>query len=148
MPVMSILSSVEQDAYTQPPVFSHVERKQFCDFPLSLLAIADTLRSPTNRVGFLLSCAYFRATKRFFPVHSFHQHDVEFIAQRWGLRPQQIDLRRYDKQPRIRHQQRIRSFYGFTLFDANAQSVLATELRPLLQAYLSPNRFSIASSTS
>ncbi len=140
MPVMSILTSVEQDAYTQPPAFSHVERKRFCDFPASLLAIADTLRSPTNRVGFLLSCAYFRATKRFFPVQSFHQHDIEFIAQRWGLSSQQIDLRRYGKYARIGHQQRIRTFYGFTLFDANAQVVLATELRPLIQAYLSPKQ--------
>ncbi len=101
MPVMSILTSLEQEVYTQPPVFSHVERKRFCDFPTSLLTIAGTLRSPTNRVGFLLSCAYFRATKRFFPVQSFHPYDIEFIAQRWGLSPQQIDLQRYNKQTRI-----------------------------------------------
>ncbi len=140
MPVMSILTSLEQDAYTQPPVFSHVERKRFCDFPLSRLAIADTLRSPINQVGFLLSCAYFRATKRFFPVQCFQQHDIESIAQLWGLSPQQIDLRRYGKYARIRHQQRIRTFYGFTLFDADAQHMMATKLRPLIQAYLSPKQ--------
>ena len=140
MPVMSILTPLEQDAYTHPPVFSHIERKRFCDFPTSLLAIADTLRSPTHRVGFLPSCAYFRATKRFFPVQSFQQHDIEFIAQRWGLGSQSIDLRQYGKYTRIRHQQRIRSFYGFALFDAEAQNNMGAELRALVHAYLAPKQ--------
>jgi len=29
MPVTSILPHLEQDAYTHPPLFSHVERKGF-----------------------------------------------------------------------------------------------------------------------
>jgi TnpA family transposase len=91
-------------------------------------------------VGFLLNCAYFRATKRFFPVQSFHQHDIEFIAQRWGLSAQHIDLRQYSKYTRIRHQQRIRAFYGFTLFDTAAQKKIGAELRSLVQAYLSPKQ--------
>ena len=140
MPSLSILTPLEQEAYTHPPRFSHVERKRFCDFPASLLTVAHTLRSSTNRVGFLLSCAYFRATKRFFPVQFFHQHDIEFITQRWGLSAQSVDLRRYSKYTRIRHQQRIRAFYGFTLFDTDAQKVLKAELRPLVHAYLSPKQ--------
>ncbi|HBP89201.1 MAG TPA: hypothetical protein DD706_16055 [Nitrospiraceae bacterium] len=73
-----------------PHAFPTLEGKQFCTFLMSLLAIADALRSPTNRVRFFLSCAYFRATKRFFAVQSFHQHDIEYIAQRWGLSAQHI----------------------------------------------------------
>ncbi|WP_447970315.1 DUF4158 domain-containing protein [Nitrospira sp. M1] len=92
-----------------------------------MLVVAHTLRSSTNRVGFLLSCAYFRCdeTLLLHPALSSARHRVYCPAL--GLSAQSVDLRRESKYTRIRHQQRIRAFYGFTLFDADAQKVLKAE---------------------
>ena len=138
MPRMHILTPLEQETFERPPQFTYVERKHFCDFPIGLHAIANTLRSPTNRIGFLVSCAYFRATKRFFPIHQFHMKDIEYVAKHGGLAEEGVDVTRYDKESRIRHQERIRAFYGFTLFDTDARTKLLVELRSMVQARLSP----------
>ena len=67
MPRMHILTASEQKAFDAPPVFSYAERDTFFQVSERLDAILATLRSPTNRVGLVLTVGYFRATKRFFP---------------------------------------------------------------------------------
>ena len=66
MPRMRILSSSEQEAFDKPPQFDHRKRKQFLDLPKVLEDRAATLRTPSNQIGFLVMCGYFRATKRFY----------------------------------------------------------------------------------
>jgi hypothetical protein len=68
---MKILNTVEQEAFESPPVFNSVQRKQYFDFPRPIQQAAASLRTPTNQLCFLLSCGYFKATKRFFPVRTF-----------------------------------------------------------------------------
>lgn len=84
MPRMKILNSVEQEAFESPPVFNCFQRKQHFDFPQTIQQAAASLRTPANRLCFLLSCGYFKATKRFFPVQTFRSRDVEYVADRAG----------------------------------------------------------------
>jgi hypothetical protein len=85
MPRMNILNKSEQEMFDSPPVFNSSERKQFFDFPSSLLEMALRLQKPASRIGFLLACGYFRAAKRFFKPQDFHQHDIEYVARWIGL---------------------------------------------------------------
>src|ERR1700687_5536808 len=71
MPRMKVLNSIEQEAFEFPPVFNSAERKRHFDFPVAILQIAAELRTPANQLCFLLSCGYFRATHRFYPVQIF-----------------------------------------------------------------------------
>jgi hypothetical protein len=71
MPRMKILNSVEREVFDFPPIFNGVERKRCFDFPTPLQDIATSLRTASNQLVFLLSCGYFKATKRFYPVPSF-----------------------------------------------------------------------------
>jgi len=73
---MQILTTKEQENFNKPPLFDHIQRKQFFDFPRKLLDIACSLRNPTNQIGFLLLSGYFRATKRFFLPQDFHERDI------------------------------------------------------------------------
>ena len=43
MPRMKILSTSEQEVFETPPVFNSVQRKQFFDFPASLLEIISNI---------------------------------------------------------------------------------------------------------
>ncbi len=73
MPRMNILNRTEQEMFDTPPVFNRAERKQFFDFPSSLLETALRLQKPESRMGFLLSCGYFKAGKRFYRPQDYHQ---------------------------------------------------------------------------
>jgi hypothetical protein len=44
--------------------------------------MATSLRTATNRLVFLLSCGYFKATKQFYPVPTFHQRDLAYVSDR------------------------------------------------------------------
>jgi len=79
---MKILNSNEQEMFDKPPVFNSTERKQFFDFPQILIDKAETLRKPSTRIGFLLACGYFKASKRFFKPQDYHQRDIEYVARR------------------------------------------------------------------
>ena len=71
MPRMKVLNSVEQEAFEFPPIFNSAERKRCFDFPLAIRDIAAGLRTATNQLFFLLSCGYFRSSRRFYaPVRS------------------------------------------------------------------------------
>ncbi len=84
MPRMRILSSSEQEAFDKPPQFDHHKRKQFLDLPKVLEDRAATLRTPSNQIGFLVMCGYFRATRRFYLPQEFHERDIGAAARTLG----------------------------------------------------------------
>ena len=86
MPRMNILNAVEQEAFESAPVFNSFQRKQYFDFPQAIQQATANLRTPANQLCFLLSCGYFKASKRFFPARTFHPRDVEYVVGRTGLR--------------------------------------------------------------
>jgi Tn3 transposase DDE domain/Domain of unknown function (DUF4158) len=118
MPRMKILNSVEREVFDWPPIFNSVERKRCFDFPTPLQDIATSLRTAGNQLVFLLSCGYFKATKRFYPVPTFHLRDLTYVADRIAVALEGIDLTDYPKQTMARHQATILNFYGFRALSA------------------------------
>jgi hypothetical protein len=39
------------------------------------------MRTPANQLCFLVSCGYFNATQRFYPVHTFLPRDIGHVAE-------------------------------------------------------------------
>ena len=136
MPRMKILNTVEQEAFESPPVFNSVQRKQYFDFPAPIQQAAASLRTPTNQLCFLLSCGYFKASKRFFLVRTFRPRDVEYVADRAGLRLGEIELHHYDKQTLRRHRALILNFYGFRAFRPYGRPLLVEEIARLVRSQL------------
>ncbi len=98
MPRMKILSTIEQETFDTPPLFNSAQRKQYFDASLQIQQIANGLRTPINRLYFLLSRDYFKATKRFFPARTFHSRDIEYVASRDGLAFVELALSQAEKQ--------------------------------------------------
>ena len=138
MPRMQILNTLERTTFETPPVFGNVQRKQHFDFPLGIQRTAAALRTPVNQVAFLLASGYFTASKRFFPVRTFHPRDVAYVAEHAGLAPHLIDLTQYDQQSEARHRTMILDFYGVRPFDAASRAVVGEEIARLVQAQLKP----------
>ena len=80
MPRMRILSPSEQEAFDRPPLFDHRERKKFFEFPKALLEAAQSMHSPDHRAGFLVSCGYFKATRRFYALTDDQQTEDVLLA--------------------------------------------------------------------
>ena len=138
MPRMKILNRVEREVFDWPPIFNSVERKRCFDFPTPLQDIATSLRTTSNRLVFLLSCGYFKATKRFYPVPTFHRRDLAYVADRIAVTLEGIDLTYYPKQTMARHQAAILNFYGFRPFKPHGRAVLSAEIARLVQSHLKP----------
>jgi TnpA family transposase len=136
MPRMRILTVNEQEAFNKPPPFDHRDRKKFFDFPKSLLAVAATMRNPDHQISFLVSCGYFRATRRFYAPADFVDRDIAYVASQLDHSvPSNV---RYPDRTRQRHQQVILDFHGFTPFDLSASTTLATEIATMARMHLKP----------
>ncbi|MDB9706969.1 Tn3 family transposase [Planktotalea frisia] len=133
---MRILTVNEQEAFNKPPPFDHRDRKKFFDFPKSLLAVAATMRNPDHQISFLVSCGYFRATRRFYAPADFVDRDIAYVASQLDHSvPSNV---RYPDRTRQRHQQVILDFHGFTPFDLSASTTLATEIATMARMHLKP----------
>nr|MCH9697693.1 Tn3 family transposase [Gammaproteobacteria bacterium] len=138
MPRMRILNSVESEQFDAPPDFNAAQRKYYFDFPVALQQIASTLRTPLNRLCFLVSCGYFKATKRFSQATLFHERDLVFVATRIGVMLDDVSLDRYDKQTAARHQQIILDYYGYTPYGHGAEKSLSAEITSMVRSQLKP----------
>lgn len=136
MPRMRILTANEQEAFDKPPVFDHHDRKKFFDFPKSLLMTAAGMRNTDHQIGFLVSCGYFRATRRFFALMDFPERDLAYVARQLGHPLHQII--QYPDRTRQRHQKIILGFHGFRPFDETASNALATEITTMARMHLKP----------
>jgi len=80
MPRMKIFNSLEREAFESPPVFNSAERKRFFSSSLMLSNSVANLRTPTNKVCFLVAAGYFKARRKFF-TRQFRPGDIEYIAR-------------------------------------------------------------------
>ena len=136
MPRMRILTAVEQAAFDKPPRFDHQERRNAFAFPKALLDMAKSMRSRGHKIGFLVSCGYFRATRRFYAPVDFDPCDIAYVARQLGA----SDAPRvaYPARTRQRHQQRILEFYGFTPFGRDTEATLTVEIATMARTHLKP----------
>ncbi len=138
MPRMKIFNSIEREAFELPPIFNSAERKRYFDLPVALEKEAFSLRTTTNQVCFILSCGYFRATHRFYPVQTFHPRDISYVAERVTLKLEAVRLGDYDKRTKARHQALILDFYGFRPFKPYGRTLLMEELSHLVRSQFKP----------
>ena len=138
MPILKVLSSTEQESFENPPLFNNVERKKYFDFPLRIITLMKTYRTPTNQVCFLVMFGYFKATKRFFFAKKFHQRDIIFVAKRIGVSPNQVKIDSYDKTTYQRHKKIVLAYYGFEEFDKKAEQIVIKEISSMIRSQLRP----------
>jgi hypothetical protein len=137
---MKILNTVEQEAFDMPPVFNSDQRKRFFDFPVKIRNLAANLRTTINRLCFLLSCGYFKSSKRFFTARTFHSRDIRYVAQHEAIPLDDVHIDSYSRQSQHRHQQKILNYYGFRVFDQKARDFIVQEAEMMARSQLKPNQ--------
>lgn len=81
---ISILSKQEAKEFDDPPMFDSQDRKQYFNLSESVLKALAKLRTPTNKVCFLIAYAYFKAKKRFY-TGNFRTQDIEYVCRLLGI---------------------------------------------------------------
>jgi TnpA family transposase len=135
---MNILNKTEQEMFDNPPLFNSGERKRFFNFPNFLKEKAATLRKPSTKVGFLLTCGYFKAAKKFFRPEDFHQNDIAYVTRSLNLESKQFAPEHYVQSTRQWHQDIILEFYGYRRFGENALRIIEHEISSMMRSQLKP----------
>ncbi len=138
MPRMNILNKSEQAMFEEPPVFNSAERKRFFSFPNTIKEKSMTLRKPSTQIGFLLSCGYFKAAKKFFRPEDFHKNDIAYVARIFNFEPNEFVPEQYVQSTRQWHKDFILEFYGYRRFDNNTLSIIEHEISFMMRSQLKP----------
>jgi len=134
---MKIFNTLEEETFEAPPEFNSGERKRFFSLPLLLKESQATLRTPTNKVCFLVAAGYFKARRKFF-ARQFRLTDVEYVARQIGVNLADVNVETYSKGTYARHQRAILKYFGCKPFDEEARAFTAGEITPLIRVQLRP----------
>jgi TnpA family transposase len=137
MPRMKIFNTLEEEAFESPPEFNSGERKRFFSLPLLFKESQANLRTPTNKVCFLVAAGYFKARRKFF-ARQFRPTDIEYVTRQIGENLAEVHVDTYSKESSARHQRMILSYFGCKPFDKEAQAFTAGEIAPLIRVQLRP----------
>ena len=136
MPRMKILNSMESESYDKPPKLNTVQRKKFLSFPKDILEYANTMRSSSNALGFLLTFGYFRFTGKFYLVTDYFSNDADFVC-RSTFEGQDIRLEEYSTSVKGRHEQFILKYFGCSRFNKNIDFI-SDEISIMVNNQLKP----------
>ena len=134
---IKILDASEQEVFDSPPVLTGIDRKRFLDLSVGVKKIVDSLRTPTNKVCFLVALGYFKASNRF-TARQFYDADVAYVAKKLDIPLKNIEVSEYDKESYQRHKRLILDFLGFQEFDAQARKSIAIEISTMVRSQKRP----------
>lgn len=89
---IKILGQQDIQDFDTVPELSGEDRKKFFYIPIWAKEILENLKTPINKVGFILQLGYFKAANKFFSSKSFNPKDVDFIAGKLQIPLSSLDL--------------------------------------------------------
>ncbi len=113
MSLLKILSAPEQSSFDSPPVFSATDRITQFSLTNSELMFIQSLKTSTNRVGFLLQFGYFKTTGKFFTVEKFKQKDIIYVANLLKVNLSDLKFTHYKMKTSITHRKKILSMLSW-----------------------------------
>ena len=137
MAKMKIFNSLEETEFESPPKFNSIERKHFFATSIAINELLENLRTPTNKVFFLVALGYFKARKRFF-ARQFIESDIQFVANQLKLNASDVHLETYSKETCSRNQLLILQHFGYSPFNQAAKEILLNEIKRLAKIQSRP----------
>lgn len=135
MTMMKIFDVREEQEFDNPPSFSGVERKRFLTYTEEVRNYADTIKSPTKKICFLLSASYFKATQKFYP-NKFNGKDVIYLCEKLQINIRTVNTSSYDRQTYSLHKKVLLDLFGCTPFNQKSADQLAEEIVPMILSHI------------
>lgn len=136
--VLKIFNNSEILSFDAPPRFTGVERKKFFRLSKNMQKILDELRTPTNKIGFILQFGYFKATNRFVRIRESHKEDILFICRNFNILSSDIQFDKYTSETFNRHRRIFLKNFGFKEFNEKTKAVLINEALALCSTLKKP----------
>ncbi len=137
MPRLSILTDKEQVEFDYPPILSVEARAIAFAINDTLGAKIKKLRGTTNKVGFLLQYAYFKASRRFFLVKRFCHEDIECAAKLLDAPIHNVKLQNYINTTPNKHKEKILESFNCKSYQAE-KSWVTKEITLKVQQVVEP----------
>lgn len=137
---IAILTEDEKLAYDYPPILTAEARALCFAITPELEVKLDRLRTPINRIGFLLQYGYFKVCKHFFVINRFRQEDINYAAKQLGILANDISLSQYKKKMPIVHQDAILKMLDFKSLNDASLSWLDDELQRHIKRLVEPRK--------
>ncbi len=136
MSTLKILSYARRRSFDDVPVLSKDERVLFLIPDNKARQILNTLKSPENRVGFLLQRLYFQTKGRFFNAQHFRPLDKKEAERSLGIQ-HPCDLSKYKPQTASHHKKLILESYGWKPYTDLERQALQAQALLLVETHLS-----------
>ncbi len=133
MPRMSILEGEEKCDFDSVPLFTSTERKRFFLTPPRVENLMASLRTPTNKMCFLLMLGYFKASSRFYR-NPFNAADVQYVARKLGHFRGIIDEEPLDESTYRRNRKIILDDLGWQSFNDQSKSKMLERIQPRVRS--------------
>ena len=138
MPVLRVLKTNEQKRYDHPPIFDDTTRKVYLSFTDNIGVSIKPLRTPSNKVLFLLLYGYFRASTRFYTPDKFYEKDIRYVCHQLKLYRNEVDFSEYSRATYLRIRQQILEITTHFSFDEKAYELISKEAYEVLPNQMKP----------
>lgn len=138
MTKLVILKPAERRRFDSPPILSSDERSLYFSLGYEEMEIIQSLRTTSNKIGFAIQLAYFKANGKFFYVDQFRQQDVFYATKTLGIIPENVDLSNYKNETPIKHRKRILTLLSWHPFDDTQKEKIIVHIKWLVQRQFSP----------
>jgi TnpA family transposase len=139
MTQLVFLSKHEKRQFDSPPVFTKLQRPAYFAVTDDIRKTMGSLRTPTNKVGFLLQLGYFKHSGKFFEKSAFRSRDIKYLKQLLNITAA-VDLAEYLPSRMTHHQSRILKLLGWTFFNADSASLIAEHVQLQTQQQIKPEQ--------
>ncbi len=137
--LLAILNAQEQKRFDYPQQLNAGLRQQCFTLRPDVDKAISRLRTPTNKVGFMLQFGHFVATQRFYLTDRFDKADIDFVTNLLGIDKDAIDLSKYKKKIPIDHQKTILALCKCHAFDADDVTARVNRyIREIITEHVSP----------
>ena len=138
MAVLRVLKPNEQKRYEYPPIFDDATRKFYLSFTDDIEAPIKQLRTPTNKVFYLLLYGYFKASNRFYTPDKFYEKDIHYTCHQLKIYRNEVDFTDYGRETYRRIKQQILDKTAHLGFDEKAYEMVSKEAYDVLPNQMKP----------
>ena len=137
MTQVTILTKKESRSFDSPPQFNADDRTHYFSLANNEIKLVYTMRTPTNKVCFVLQLGYFKSNGKFFTAEQFRQHDIVYIAKMLEISPDEIDLSVYQKKIPSDHRKKILELSQWQPLDLVQEEKINSHVKWLIQRQFS-----------
>ena len=133
------LSPAEKRQFDLPPVLTHDQRPAYFALTDDVRRSLSALRTPTNKVGFMLQLGYFKHSGKFFAPNTFRSRDIKFLKALLQV-TEPLDFSDYPP-ARVKQQRtRILNILDWNPFDGDSATQIAHHVQLQVEQQIKPEQ--------